>query len=271
MLAIKNNIMAANAARHLGRSYDALATSVERLSSGLRINSARDDAAGLAVRELLRADVAVYQQAARNAADGVSMLQTAEGAMSQIDALLIRMKELAEQAATGSYSGEQRTIMNDEYSSLSSELTRIATSTSFNENELLNSTTSIDIHVGSGAITVTPKKMTATELGVDTTTGVKETFTHNHSVASADDLYITVAEFGGTGTDEFEFRFGTLTSETSGIINIDLDRYHPQCVGRVNQRCRGSRWHALCGCNSSVQFNLSYLQPTVAGKRSRYR
>jgi len=67
MLAIKNNIMAANAARHLGKSYDALARSVERLASGLRINSAKDDAAGLAVRELIRADVAVLQQGARNA------------------------------------------------------------------------------------------------------------------------------------------------------------------------------------------------------------
>ena len=109
MLAIKNNIMAANAARHLGQSYDSLATSVERLSSGLRINSAKDDAAGLAVRELMRADIAVLQQGARNALDGISMLQTMEGAMGTIDEALVRMKQLAEQAATGSYSSAQRT------------------------------------------------------------------------------------------------------------------------------------------------------------------
>ncbi len=81
MLAIKNNLMAANAARYLGQSYDALATSVERLSSGLRINSASDNAAGMAVRELIRADIAVLQQGARNAQDGVSLLQTMEGAL----------------------------------------------------------------------------------------------------------------------------------------------------------------------------------------------
>ena len=81
MLAIKNNIMAANAARHLGTSYDALAKSVERLSSGLRINSSKDDAAGLAVRELMRADIAVLQQGNRNAQDAISMLQTMEGAL----------------------------------------------------------------------------------------------------------------------------------------------------------------------------------------------
>ena len=85
MLAIKNNLMAVNAARHLGSSYNALASSVERLSSGLRINSAKDDAAGLAVRELMRADIAVIQQGARNALDGISMLQTMEGAMATID------------------------------------------------------------------------------------------------------------------------------------------------------------------------------------------
>ncbi|HRT24417.1 MAG TPA: flagellin, partial [Anaerohalosphaeraceae bacterium] len=95
MLAIKNNLMAESAARHLGRSYDALAKSVERLSSGLRINSAKDDAAGLAVRELMRADIAVIKQGSRNAMDAISMLQTMEGAMGSIDAVLIRMKELA--------------------------------------------------------------------------------------------------------------------------------------------------------------------------------
>src|SRR4030043_2199326 len=98
MLAIKNNLMAANAPRYLGQSYDALATSVERLSSGLRINSASDDAAGMAVRELMRADIAVLQQGARNAQDGISLLQTMEGAMATIDTALVRMKQVAEPA-----------------------------------------------------------------------------------------------------------------------------------------------------------------------------
>ena len=78
MLAIKNNIMAENSARHLGRSYDALAKSVERLSSGMRINSAKDDAAGLAVRELMRADIAVIKQGSRNAQDAISMVTVPE-------------------------------------------------------------------------------------------------------------------------------------------------------------------------------------------------
>ena len=115
MLTIKNNIMSINAARNLGRSYQALATSTARLSSGLRINSAKDDAAGLAVRELMRADIAALRQGSRNAQDGISLLQTMEGAMQTLDDLLVRMKQLAEQAATGVYSTAQRTIMDNEF------------------------------------------------------------------------------------------------------------------------------------------------------------
>ncbi len=148
MLAIKNNLMAEGAARHLGRSYDALASSVERLSSGLRINSAKDDAAGLAVRELMRADIAVIKQGSRNAMDAISMLQTMEGAMGSIDAVLIRMKELAEQAATGSYSAQQRNIMNNEFQQMMAEIDRIANTTNFNSINMLNDSAAIRIHFG---------------------------------------------------------------------------------------------------------------------------
>jgi len=148
MLAIKNNLMAANAARYLGQSYDALATSVERLSSGLRINSASDDAAGMAVRELMRADIAVLQQGARNAQDGVSLLQTMEGALQTIDDLMVRMMQLAEQAATGSYSSAQRVIMDNEFTEMASEITRIATSTDFNGIKMLNNSATVSIHFG---------------------------------------------------------------------------------------------------------------------------
>ncbi|MCK5564903.1 MAG: flagellin, partial [Planctomycetes bacterium] len=139
MLAIKSNIMADNAARMLGISYDSLSKSIERLSSGLRINSAKDDAAGLAVRELMRADIAVIKQGSRNAQDGISMLQTMEGAMQAIDDALVRMKELAEQASTGSYSTQQRNIMNNEFVQMREEIDRIATRTEFNSITMLDS------------------------------------------------------------------------------------------------------------------------------------
>jgi flagellin len=169
MLAIKNNLMAANAARYLGESYDNLATSVERLSSGQRINSASDDAAGMAVRELMRADIAVLEQGTRNAQDGVSMLQTMEGALGVIDNLLVRMQSLAEQAATGSYSSAQRTIMNSEFGEMSSEIDRIATSTDFNGIKMLDSSAAVSVHFGSSSdsISVTGSDVTESGLGID--------------------------------------------------------------------------------------------------------
>ena len=170
MLVIKNNLMAENSARHLGRNYDALAKSVERLSSGLRINSAKDDAAGLAVRELVRADIAVLKQGSRNVADGISLLQTMEGAMATIDDALIRMKELAEQASTGSYSSSQRTIMNSEFQQMAAEITRIANDTKFNSIHLLDSASSsnnANIHFDVGAsIAISSVNITASALGI---------------------------------------------------------------------------------------------------------
>ena len=162
--------MAENAARHVGASYDALAKSVERLSSGLRINSAKDDAAGLAVRELMRADIAVIKQGSRNANDGISMLQTMEGAMGAMDEALIRMKELAEQAANGTYSSGQRLIMDAEFQQMMSEITRIAGDTKFNTIHLLDcvgSGNSATIHFGVGSsITVDSVNVTASALGI---------------------------------------------------------------------------------------------------------
>jgi flagellin-like hook-associated protein FlgL len=148
-LNIANNMMAANTARILSNTYDRLSTSVQRLSSGLRINSAADDAAGLAIRELMRADILTMQQGIRNAADGISMLQTAEGAMAVIDEKLVRMKELAEQAATGTYTTVQREIINSEYQAMAAEIDRIAVSTNFNGVKLLDGSIS-SIHQGQG-------------------------------------------------------------------------------------------------------------------------
>ena len=148
-LIVNHNLMAMNAARNLGTIYDRLATSTQRLSSGLRINSAADDAAGLAIREQMRADIAVLNQGLRNAADGVSMIQTAEGALSVIDEKLTRMKELAEQAATGTYTTAQRDIMNSEYQAMAAEIDRIANATDFNGIKLLDGSIS-NLHGGDG-------------------------------------------------------------------------------------------------------------------------
>ena len=149
-LVINHNLMAMNAARNLGLSYSNLATSVRRLSSGLRVGTAADDAAGLAIRELMRADIASLNQGVRNANDAISLIQTADGALGVIDEKLIRMKELAEQAATGTYNSDQRLMIESEYQAMASEITRIANATSFNGVYLLNGRLSGDNHDGTG-------------------------------------------------------------------------------------------------------------------------
>ena len=135
---IRNNLLAVNASLHLKAHYNELATSVRRLSTGLRVERAADDAAGLAVRELMRADVAALGQGARNVNDAISLIQTADGALAVIDEKLIRMKELAEQAATGTYSSTQRLIIDSEFQQMASEIDRIAKATDFNGVKLLD-------------------------------------------------------------------------------------------------------------------------------------
>ena len=165
-LVVNNNLMAANVARNLNAHYGRLQTSTQRLSSGLRVNSAADDAAGLAIRELQRADIAALQQGARNANDAISMIQTADGALGVIDEKLIRMKELAEQAATGTYSSTQRLMIESEYQAMASEITRIANATDFNGMKLLDGTLSAAnvndpaaSHDGSGLVSTGPMKI----------------------------------------------------------------------------------------------------------------
>ena len=150
-LVINHNLMAMNAARNLGNSYNNLSTSVARLSSGLRINSAADDAAGLAIREMMRTDIRVLNQGVRNANDAISLIQTADGALSVVDEKLTRMKELAEQAATGTYTWAQRLIMDSEYQAMASEITRIAMATDFNGVKLLDGSLSGSALGGSGS------------------------------------------------------------------------------------------------------------------------
>lgn len=147
-LVINHNLMALRASNSLNRSYGALSTATQRLSSGLRINSAADDAAGLAISQLMHSDVSTLNQGIRNANDAVSMIQTADGALSIIDEKLTRMKELAEQAATGTYTSDQRLIIDSEYQAMASEITRIASATDFNGIYLLNGNLSSSIHNG---------------------------------------------------------------------------------------------------------------------------
>lgn len=148
-LRINTNTTSLNAQRNLAFSKLGLDKSLERLSSGYRINRAGDDAAGLAISENLRAQVRGLKQASRNAQDGVSLVQVAEGSLNEISSILIRLRELAVQAASDTIGPVERQFLNVEYDQLISEIDRVADGTEFNGTQLLSGTGSIlDFQVG---------------------------------------------------------------------------------------------------------------------------
>ncbi|HHU32039.1 MAG TPA: hypothetical protein GXZ50_05175, partial [Clostridia bacterium] len=135
---INHNISALNTYRQLSTNNSATAKSLEKLSSGLRINRAGDDAAGLAISEKMRAQIRGLEMASKNAQDGISLIQTAEGALNEVHSILQRMRELADQSANGTNTDEDRIALNDEIKQLIEEMDRIATTTEFNTQKLLD-------------------------------------------------------------------------------------------------------------------------------------
>lgn len=155
-LRIKTNVPSLTGQRRLGETTSAMTANMEKLSSGQRINKAADDAAGLAISEQLTANIRSMDQAKRNANDGISMIQVAEGGMNEISNILVRMRELATQAASDTIGNTERSYTNREYTQLVDEIDRIANTTEFNGVKLLGGSDQNDgvseltIHVGAG-------------------------------------------------------------------------------------------------------------------------
>jgi flagellin len=150
-LRVNTNSASINAQRNLSSVTDKLSTSFRRLSTGLRISSAADDAAGLAISERLRSQVRSLDQAKRNANDGISLVQTAEGALNEVSSILVRLRELAIQSSNGSVSGQDKDTLNEEFQSLVGEVNRISRSTEFSGIKLLDgASTSVTFQVGFG-------------------------------------------------------------------------------------------------------------------------
>lgn len=145
---INTNLISLNAQRNLSASQSSLATTMQRLSSGLRVNSAKDDAAGLAIAERMNAQVRGMNVAMRNANDGISMAQTAEGALSKITDNLQRMRELAVQAANDTNNTTDRGSLDKEFKQLAEEIARVTTSSKFNGLPLLTNTNPVEFQVG---------------------------------------------------------------------------------------------------------------------------
>ncbi len=180
---INNNLMAMNTHRQLGVTGSMSAKSMEKLSSGMRINRAGDDAAGLAISEKMRSQIRGLDQASRNAQDGISLVQTAEGALQETQAILQRMNELATQASNGTLSTNDRSAITQEINALNTEIDRISTSTKFNGQTLLAgtfgvqqdlaATTGSGIRVGTAGVTgIDISGADASETYTITTTGV---------------------------------------------------------------------------------------------------
>jgi flagellin len=180
MTVINTNVSATLASNAINRNDRAMTTAMERLSTGLRINSAADDAAGLAIASRMRSQVDGLEQAARNANDGISMIQTAEGAYIEVSNMLARMKELAVQASSGTYSSTDRAALNLEFSQLQSEMQRIAGNTEWNGFNILDgaaggSSATVNYQVGAGSGQTMAATFNTLYKNVATSTGATRT------------------------------------------------------------------------------------------------
>jgi flagellin len=167
-MVINTNVSSVTAQRHLAASRADMEQAMERLSSGQRINSAMDDAAGLTIAHSLDSKISSLNQAVRNANDGIALVQLAEGALDEVSAMLTRMKELATQSINGTYSTNDRTNLNLEFEQLTSEITRISENTLFNGISVINSTDTATFQVGdtsSDQISVTLQKVGSAHIG----------------------------------------------------------------------------------------------------------
>ncbi len=229
---INTNVASLNAQRSLNSSQNSLATSLQRLSSGLRINSARDDAAGLAISDRLTSQIRGLNQAVRNANDGISLAQTAEGALQESTNILQRMRELAIQSANGSNAGEDRAALQLEVAQLQQELTRIAETTTFGSKNILDGSfageafqvgafanETINISIGGAAATdIGANRIDAAGTAVGDVTAAAATAAAAVNTVAADTLTIA----GSLGSADVAYIDDSSMRTIAGSINAEL-------------------------------------------------
>jgi len=272
-LRVNNNISSINAQRNLVNTTDRLQKSLQRLSSGLRITRAADDAAGLAISESFRAEIRSLGQAQRNANDAISLLQIAEGALNETSGLLIRMRELAIQAANGTLGSSERQTVNSEFQGLRDEITRIARVSQFNGAEILNGISSITFQIGSqnsSGDRITLSGVTATAQGIGIASGVSLTTISGAQTALGvlDSAVATVASLRanfGTVQNRLESTIRSLavsienTSAAESRIR-DVDFAQETAELTRNQVLQQAGIAVLSQANVSTQSALSLLQ-----------
>lgn len=220
-LRVNSNIASLNAQRSLSVTTERLQANFRRLSTGLRISTAADDAAGLAISERFRAQVRSTNQAVRNAQDGISLTQTGEGALNEVSSILIRMRELSIQANNGTVSSTDRDTLNEEFRDLINEVDRIAQSTTFNGVHLLDGTGStLTFQVGSGiqagidTIQLSTSNALASTLGL-ASLDIGSTGTPNTAIGAVDSAITAVSRIRG--------EFGAVQNRlTATIANLQI-------------------------------------------------
>ena len=218
---IFNNIPSITAQRILGVNNNRLALSVERISSGIRINRAADDAAGLAISEGLRSDIRALRQAVRNASDGISLMNVTEGALNEQSGILIRLRELASQAATGTVGSTERQTIQLEFTALRAELDRISATTEFNGQKLIN---------GNLASTVGINSHTLIQIGLDSSANSRIDLNTQINLSSIDstqleihNLSVTASSEALTALDKINEAIGSIT-ESRGKVGAVQNR-----------------------------------------------
>jgi len=272
MLDISTNVAALTSQNNLNKNQSMLAQSFSRLSSGFRINSAADDAAGLAISESMQSQIRSYAVAQRNAGDGVSMAQTAEGALGNVDDVLGRMRELAMQSSNGSLTSTDRAYTQTEFSLLQAEVTRVQGSAKFNNIQLINATAStITYQVGlnntsSDQISVTFGGVSLSQL-LAASTKISGT-TSSSALAS-----LAVIDSAIDAVSEARSKFGAsinrLTDATSNIqtmqLNITAANSRIMDVDVASETASLSRNQVLTQAGASVRAQANQL-PSLALK-----
>ncbi|QKI89561.1 flagellin [Thiomicrorhabdus xiamenensis] len=230
-MVINTNMAAINATRILDKTTVEQSTSMERLTSGLEINGAKDNAAGLAIATGMTSQIRGTDQAIRNANDGISLAQTMDGSMEEVVNMMQRMRELGVQALNGTYSDENRAQMNTEYSQLAAEIKRVGETTSFNDKNLLNgSATQFSVHVG-------------------------------WQVGSANQVKLSTYDALTLGSDLGGLTISTATAASTAITSIDTK------LGSINEF--RAKWGAVQNRLESTVSNLANVNENMNAARSR--
>ena len=267
---VQTNVASLNAQRNLFRTNNQLNTTFQRLSSGFRINSAKDDAAGLVISNQLSAQIVSLNVAVRNANDGISIAQTAEGALQEVTNILLRQRELAMSAASGQNSTAARTALDAEFNALSAEITRIAAQTEFGGQTLLNAANTFNIQVGQdtgNVIAVTT--VNATGIGTAVTAAGVDTAVNASAALGIIDTQLAAVDSGRGSLGAAQNR---LTSTISNLQNVvenvsasrsrirDTDFAAETANLAKNQILQQAGLSVLAQANASTQGALSLLQ-----------